>query len=246
METLLSLIIPAYNEATRLPACLTELGAFLAARPGAVEVVVVDDGSSDDTAGVARVYGEELGLDLHVVSHGRNQGKGRAVGTGVEAARGELLLFFDADLSYPCEAIDEALALLASSGADVVIGDRSLVNSQQPSRSGFVRRAAGETFAWLVSNTLLGGISDSQCGFKLFRAAVARELFGKLTVLGFGFDVEVLYLAQRAGFRIARMPIVPIHREGTSVNVPLDSARMFVDLFKIRWNDFRGRYDDTR
>lgn len=243
MDSLLSLIIPAYNEGRRLPACLRELGAFLAVRPGPVEIVLVNDGSSDDTAAVAHKHAKELGLDLRVVSHDRNQGKGRAVATGVEAARGELLLFFDADLSYPCEAIDEAVALLASSGAAIVIGDRSLASLQTPARNGVLRQVAGETFAWLVSNTLLGGIGDSQCGFKLFRASVARELFGKLTVLGFGFDVEVLYLAQRAGLRIARMPIVPVHREGTSVNVPLDSARMFVDLFKIRWNDFRGRYD---
>jgi dolichyl-phosphate beta-glucosyltransferase len=244
VDPLLSLIIPAYNESQRLPACLRELAEYLASRSGPVEIVLVDDGSSDGTAEVAQVHGEELGLDLRVVAHGRNLGKGRAVGSGVDAARGELMLFFDADLSYPCEAIDEATTLLASSGAEIVIGDRSLVNAPEPPRSGVLRRVAGETFAWLVSHTVLDGISDSQCGFKLFRAHVARRLFANLTVLGFGFDVEILYMAQRMGYRIARMPIVPIHREGSSVNLPLDSARMFVDLFKIRWNHLQGRYGE--
>src|SRR5262245_13082309 len=200
----LSIVIPAHNEAQRLPATIRALAAFLAARPWAVEIVVVDDGSTDRTAEAAIEAG--AAGPIRVLSLGENRGKGAAVRRGIGEARGACVGFVDANLPYALDALDLAMARLAG-GADVVLGARRLPGSSEVRGYTWPRRLSGEAYSILVNRLAVRGIPDTQCGFKWFRAAVARELFGRVTLTGFAFDVELLTIAQHWGLRIERIPV---------------------------------------
>jgi dolichyl-phosphate beta-glucosyltransferase len=228
----LSVVIPAFNEAARLPPSLGLIREYLGGLGATYEVIVVDDGSRDGTvAAVEKLNAEGAGIRL--VRHQVNLGKGAAVRTGVLASKGEIVLFTDADLSTP---ISDSAALLAAiaDGADVAIGsralDRHLVEVHQP----IYRETMGRVFNLFVQVLLLPGLHDTQCGFKAFRGDPGREIFEAVTSSGFEFDTEVLYRARRRGLVIREIPVHWRNSADTRVSAVRDSTRMFTALFRIR------------
>ena len=228
----LSVVIPAFNESRRLPPTLRTVERYLRASNRRSELIIVDDGSSDDTAAVVdRMIAE--GLKLHLFRHDANRGKGAAVRTGMLAATGDLVLFTDADLSTPIADVERLIAAL-DAGADVAIGsralDRSLIEVHQP----WIRDRMGRVFNLFVQAILLPGLKDTQCGFKAFRREAARDLFNATEADGFEFDTEVLYRARRRGLKIREIPVHWRNNPDTRVNAVSDSARMLLGLFRIR------------
>lgn len=227
----LSLVIPAFNEETRLPASLEALAVFLSGRPEplSVEVIVVDDGSTDRTAARAAETGRRLGLDFRVLTHERNRGKGAAVRSGALAAEGHRILVSDADFSTPIGEWEK----LAATGAPVAIGsravDESLVKEQQP----FYRVALGKLFNRLVRLLAVPGIHDTQCGFKLFSRDAARAIFSRTTVDRFAWDVEALLLARKLGYAIAEVPVLWFNSPDSRVTF-LAGVQATLELFRIR------------
>ncbi len=239
----LSIVIPAYKEAQRLGPTLDRILAWAqeTALRGRVEILVVDDGSPDATADVARRYEEQTQqrpAKVRLVQNGRNRGKGYSVRNGVLAARGEQILFTDADLSTPIE--DYAVLAQALESHPIAIGSRALATSNVAVHQPKYREAMGRVFNRIVQGLAVPGIEDTQCGFKLFRAGVAQELFRSVTIHGFAFDVEVLHLAQRRGHAIAEVPVTWRNDERSSVSPIRDSARMFRDVLTIRLRHARG------
>jgi dolichyl-phosphate beta-glucosyltransferase len=230
-------VIPAYDEAQRLPRSLARLQEFLGARGTSYEIVVVDDGSRDGTVAVARAAG---GPELRVLEGDRNRGKGHAVRRGMLAAGGERRLMTDADLSTPIEDLVRLEAAL-DAGADVAIGSRALAGSRVEVHQSAFRESAGRAFNRVVRLLLLPGIQDTQCGFKLWRARAAELAFSRLCLDGFSFDVEALYVARRSGLRIAEVPVVWRNDAATRVS-GWSGARAFVDLLRIRLYAGAGRY----
>ena len=240
----LSIVIPAYNEARRLPGTLPRVVEYAGRLDEPVEIIVVDDGSSDGTADVAASIAQESSL-VTVLRSDQNRGKGAAVRRGMLAARLGHLLFSDVDLSTPIEEAGKLRGALAR-GADVAIGSRRLADSDVQVHQPWLRELAGRTFSGVVSLMLLPGIRDSQCGFKAFRRAAARELFGRQRLDGFGFDAEVLWLARRLGYLIAEIPIVWRDDRRSNVRLVRDSGGMLLDLGHIRLNGWAGRYQLKR
>jgi dolichyl-phosphate beta-glucosyltransferase len=238
----ISIVVPAYNEEKRLPATLASVLSYLGRKPWRfAEVLVVDDGSADGTARV----GEQLARDhpiVRLLKNPGNRGKGYSVRHGVMEAKGEWVLFTDADLSAPIEELDKLLAAAEAQGAAVAIGSRALDRSLIEVHQSLFRESAGRVFNLLMR--LLTGLpfQDTQCGFKLFETRAAREMFRRQRLERFGFDVEVLYLARRLGYRSIEVPVRWSHAEGTKVSMFRDSLNMFLDLVRIRWYDLRGRY----
>jgi dolichyl-phosphate beta-glucosyltransferase len=233
----LSVVIPAYNEAARLPRTLGRLTEFLATGGRPYEVLVVDDGSSDSTADAARRAG---GSVVTVVRTETNRGKGHAVRRGMLLARGERLLMTDADLSTPAEELPRFMARM-DEGYDVVIGSRAVAGANIEVRQPWYRESAGRAFNVLVRALALPGLHDTQCGFKLWSADAAREAFGAARLDGFSFDVETLFIARKRGRRIAEVPVTWRNDAATRVGA-LRGTAAFVDLFRIRANDLLGRY----
>jgi dolichyl-phosphate beta-glucosyltransferase len=240
----LSIVIPAFNEAGRLPATLAAVEAAVASWPFATQVVVVDDGSKDATPTIIASHAASNPAITPVICP-ENRGKGAAVMAGVAATTGRWVLFFDADLSYPLEAVPKALVLLRD-GADVVIGARNLDPANGRADYGPVRTLTSHAFNGFVQAVLGLGIQDTQCGFKAFRGDVARGLFPTLSIRGFGFDVELLFAARRRGLRIALMPIRMTGRDGSSVRVFRHGLQMARDVLRIRARSWRGHYPRGR
>jgi len=234
-----SVVIPAYNEASRLPSYLQQVVAFLEGRGEAYEVVVVDDGSRDSTA--ERVRECQAAHDrVRLIVQPQNHGKGRAVKTGMLSARGAFRLFTDADGATPIGEL-KRLEPLLEAGADIVIGSRAL---KDPAVSVQARRSrvwSGRIFNWVVARLGLEGIADSQCGFKCFRGPVAEDLFRSLRTDGFGFDVELLLLAQRRGYRIAEVAVNWADQPGSKVKVLTDGPRMVGQILRVRAALARGK-----
>ncbi len=232
-EVALSVIIPAYNAARRLPPHLGSVLAYLRAHYPAFELIVVDDGSRDETAEAVRsaLAGEPR---ARLLAYQPNRGKGYAIRTGVLASHGRSVVFLDADLSTPIEEIPAALERLQH--ADVVVGSRDLPASDIRAPQPLYRRLASEIFKW-VRFLMVGlwGISDTQCGFKAYRGVVARQLFALAGVDRFMFDVEILYLAERAGLRIEEMPVQWADAPGSTVRFWEGLGNMVRDLWRIRW-----------
>ena len=234
----LSIVVPAYNEANRLPATLATLRTFLATRPWQPEILVADDGSTDRTAAVAQAAAPQV----RVISLGINQGKGAAVKRAICEARGALVGFVDADLPYALDGVDLAIQRL-SAGADLVIGGRDLPGSSEVRGYHRVRRLSGKVYSVLVNALAVRDIPDTQCGFKWFWTPIAHELFSRLTSTGFAFDVELLALAQRWGLRIDRIPVRFTHSDDSRLRLVRDSAQMFWDVMKIRRRLARDIYE---
>lgn len=239
----LSIIIPAFNEEARLEPTLRDTIAYFRGRGGSrtVEVIVVDDGSLDHTSALVNRLAAQFD-ELRLFRLAANRGKGYAVRTGVVNARGRLILFADADGATPIAEIERLEAALTA-GADVAIGSRALHGEGVRIAAKIYRRLMGRMFHQLVRLLTVRGIRDTQCGFKLFRADVGHDLFSRLRMNGFSFDVEVLLMAQRQGYRIAEVPVNWVHQPGSRVNLVLDSLRMARDLFVIRAHALRGDYD---
>ena len=238
----LSLIVPAYNEAERLGATLAELGRFAAASPRPVELVLVDDGSSDRTFELLTSFSRSQGTERAVVlRHDPNRGKGFAVRRGMLAARGDYLLFSDADLSTPLSEAETLLAA-AEAGAEVVIGSRALPGSRIVRSQPLVRTLGGKALNLCIQALAVPGIHDSQCGFKLFSRRAARNIFARATIDRFSFDVEVLYLARKLGYRVEEVPILWADVAGSKVHPLRDGTRLLVELCAIRLRDRRGAY----
>jgi dolichyl-phosphate beta-glucosyltransferase len=237
----LSILIPAYNEEARLPSTLATLKGFLKGREFRfVEVVVIDDGSRDGTAKAVVEFGKSH-PEFRLLSNPGNRGKGYAVRHGMQEARGEWVLFTDADLSAPIEEVDKLWAAVEKSGADGAIGsralDRSLVGVRQP----LVREFSGRVFN--LHMRLVTGLPyiDTQCGFKLFSARACREVAARQRIERFGFDVEILYIARKRGLKVLEVPVRWDNVEGTKVSLR-SGVTAFGDPWRVRWNDMKGLY----
>lgn len=235
-----SFIIPAYNESSRIRPTFDELLRYTEQRNWDVEIIVVDDGSRDDTAQIVREYGKSH-PQITLVENPSNRGKGYSVRNGMLHARGDVCLFTDADLSSP---ITEAQKLFdtISAGADVAIGSRWLRAELQTERQPLYRQAFGRIFN-LVLRLFLGlNFADTQCGFKAFRRDAAQRLFPLQKIERWGFDPEILFLARRADLTVKEVPVVWAHSEGTRLHPFRDGLRMFVEVLRIRWNAITGAY----
>lgn len=202
-----------------------------------VETIVVDDGSTDNTSEVALRRSE-----IRVLRNERNRGKGYSVRRGVLEARGELILFTDADLSAPIEETGKLLAALEASAADVAVGSRALERKLIGVHQSWLRERGGRFFNWLVRRLTGLRILDTQCGFKLFRRATTRRAFELQRVEGFGFDPEILFLIHRQGGKVVEVPVRWNHNPATKVRYVRDSLRMTLDLLVLRWRALTGRY----
>ncbi len=237
----LSIVVPAYNEALRLPASLSAITVWMDACGFDVELIVVDDGSRDDTAATVEAAGrQDPRVRLHRLA--RNSGKGAAVRAGALAATKAWVLISDADLSTPIEEVERLAAAAIARGAPVAIGSRDVPDSDIQDHQPWYREAMGRTFNRIVQALAVPGVHDTQCGFKLIRADVARAVFGRATVDGFAFDVEMLYLARRLGFAIVEVGVRWRNDQRSTVDPIRDSAKMFVDVLKIRFRH-RGMAD---
>ena len=237
----LSIVIPAFNEELRLPATLERIAAYLKTSRRDAEVLVVDDGSKDRTAAVAESFRDKIST-LRVVLNGVNRGKGYSVRHGVQEARGQIVLFTDADLSAPIEEADKLIDALKTHNCAVAIGSRAVDRSLITVHESPLREFAGIIFNKLVRTILWLPFIDTQCGFKAFNRERCRIIFEQQTIERFGFDPELLYLARHHGLRAVEIPVRWGHSPATKVSMLHDSLLMFLDVFKIRWNSFLGRY----
>jgi dolichyl-phosphate beta-glucosyltransferase len=231
----LSVVIPAFNEARRLPKTLERVTTFLEAKSASFEIVVVDDGSTDETATIV-IPNERTRL----LRNEGNKGKGYSVRRGMLEARGERRLMTDADLSTPIEELPRLEARL-DQGYDVAIGSRALPGASIEIRQSRFRESTGRVFNRLVQGLVLSGLEDTQCGFKLFTAKAAEGAFALARLDGFCFDVEALFIARREGSRIAEVPVIWRNDTASTVST-LRGGLAFFDILRIRWNAALGRY----
>lgn len=242
----LSLVIPAYNEALRLPSFLKRVDSYLMTRGLPYEVIVVDDGSLDNTAALVAMLTSRLS-HLRLIRSVCNGGKGAAVRLGMQAAQGRLQLFADADGATPIEEFDR-LEQAVTQGADIAIGSRALASRDRRYTVCARRHRSilGSLFNAVVQRFGLDGIHDTQCGFKLFQRPVAQDLFSVAGVNGYGLDLELLYIAKRRGYRIAEVPVNWSDQPGSKVRPFRDGLAMLHDLLSVRRREAHGLYDSPR
>ena len=239
MNLFLSIVIPAHNEENRLPNTLEQVFHFLEKQPFASEVLVVENGSNDRTFEIAQEYANRL-QNVRVL-HSEQRGKGRAIQRGVKAAVGEYVFMCDADLSMPVEEIHKFIPPQLQN-VDIAIASREAPGSIRYNEP-YYRHFTGRVFNTLIRLLVLPGLQDTQCGFKCIRAQVARDIFPYQTLTGWAFDVELLFIARRHGYRIVEIPIDWYFNADSKISVIRDSLRMFLDLLRIRRNARRGLYD---
>ncbi len=239
---LLSIIIPAHNEESRLPRSLEQVFAFLEKQGYLSEVVVVENGSTDRTLEMAQDYASRH-PNLRVL-HEPGRGKGLAVRRGMLEARGEYRFMCDADLSMPVDEVSKFLPP-ALSGFDLAIGSREVRGAVRYNEPAY-RHLGGRLINLMIRLLILPHLQDTQCGFKCFRAEAAEFIFRRQVMDGWSFDVEVLYLAERAGYKIAEIPIDWYYRPESKVSAVRDAFQMVSDIFQIRRNMRDGRYDARR
>ena len=238
----LSIIIPAYNEEALITSTLDGLKTYLSTRTETYEIIVVDDGSQDKTATCIQDWKKIHQVDLHLVMNEHNMGKGFSIQSGVKESRGNFIVFIDADLPYELYAIDGFLKALRN-GYDLAVGSRVLPGAQVKGVP-IIRYISGQIFSWMVQAILFSGLPDTQCGFKSFKSAAAKEIFRRLTIDGFGFDVEMLFVARKLKYAIQPVAVQMIdHRHRSRVRLIADSFKMFANLFMVRWNDLQGKYN---
>lgn len=239
-----SIIIPAYNESTRLAASLEKILSYATIRGWDAEILVVNDGSSDSTPEIVRTYSEK-NPRLKLLENPGNRGKGYSVRNGMLHAQGEILLFSDADLSSPIEEAEKLFAAVAM-GADVAIGSRWLQSHLQTQRQPLYRQLFGRLFNLLLRITLGLQFKDTQCGFKAFNRRAAEAIFPLQQIERWGFDPELLYLAKRFRLKVVEVPVTWAHREGTRISPLRDGGKMFLEMLAVRWNAMRGKYAISR
>lgn len=225
----ISIVIPAFNEEERLPLSLRKILDYFENRDETKEIIVVDDGSTDNTTAIIT---KEF-PNVNLIKLGKNSGKGAAIRKGMLSANGNFILFCDADLSTPIYEIDKLSAKL-NNGFDIAIGSRALDPSLIKLHQPFYREFMGKTFNKIVQVLTFAGISDTQCGFKMFKKDIAHKLFAQSVIDGFSFDVEILYLAHKANYKIAEVPVEWYNDAKTKVNPVIDSTKMLLEIFKIR------------
>ncbi len=235
-----SLIFPAFNESRRLPATLDKVLGFLARQHWKVEIIVVDDGSTDETAAVVRQYARR-NSSVFLVQNEGNRGKGYSVRNGMLNAHGDMLLFSDADLSSPIEECVKLFSALTA-GADVAIGSRWLAPAVQTHRQSRPRQLFGRIYNLLLRLILNLDYKDTQCGFKAFTRTAAYQLFSAQRIERWGFDPELLFLAKVYGLCVVEVPVEWGHAPASKINPITDGARMFLEMLNIRWNSLSGKY----
>jgi len=240
-EPFLSIVVPAYNEARRIRDTLKKLCHIQATKPYPVELIVVDDGSTDHTIQTVEEY-----PGIRLVRNDRNHGKGFTVRHGVLEATGQYVLFTDADLSTPIEEADKLLLILQRDKADVAIGSRALHRELIGVHQPWLREMGGRFFNLLVRAFTGLRLHDTQCGFKLFNRNSTRKAFEKLRIEGFGFDPELLFLIERGGGKIVEVPVRWNDNPATKVRFLRDSSEMVLDLIGIRWRSLTGTYSEHR
>jgi dolichyl-phosphate beta-glucosyltransferase len=239
----ISIVIPAYNESARLGATLDRILDFVDQQAWNAEIIVVDDGSRDRTADLVKDYAQKNSI-VRLVQNPGNRGKGYSVRNGVMNAHGAIILFTDADLSSPIEEAPKLLSALEA-GADVAIGSRWAQSDLQTQRQSVARQVMGRVFNLFLRIVLTMSFKDTQCGFKAFRRNAAKTLFSLQRIEGWAFDPEILFLAGRLGYRVAEVPVVWAHDEGTRIHPVADGSKMALEVLRIRWFVLTGRYVDT-
>lgn len=250
----LSVVVPAYNEARRLPNNLHKILDFLRGQSYSYEVLVVDDGSTDDT--VAQCQQVAAGDPRVRIIENPHYGKGYTVRTGMLEAKGEVVLFTDADLSVPIEDINTLLPFFQQ-GYQVVFGSREGGGSNQRVGEPVIRHIMGRVFNTLVQLLAVRGVQDTQCGFKAMTYEAAQDLFPRLLIhdgsqgpitvpMVTGFDVELLFLANKLGYKLKEVPVTWFYGKETKVNNVRDSYLLFKDVLNVRWNDLRGLYQASK
>jgi dolichyl-phosphate beta-glucosyltransferase len=237
----LSIVIPAYDEALRIRTTLENVLGFLAQKRYGWELIVVDDGSTDGTAPLLAELAARCPR-AHILRNERNRGKGFSVRRGVLEARGEFILFTDADLSSPIEELEQLFEALGSARADAAIGSRALKRELVGRRQSYFRDYSGRVFNLLVRRLTGLKFRDTQCGIKLFRRDSTRRAFQLQRSTGFGFDAELLFLIEHTGGRIVEVPVRWYNDPATKVHFVRDSMRMVQDLIRLRWRAWRGGY----
>jgi glycosyltransferase involved in cell wall biosynthesis len=241
LATTYSIVIPAYNESIRLRATVEKILAHLQEQGWDAEILVVNDGSTDDTAAIVQAFAAQNHA-VRLVQNPGNRGKGYSVRNGMLQASGEILLFSDADLSSPIEESDKLFAAIAA-GADVAMGSRWLRTELQTQRQPLYRQVYGRLFNFALRLILGLHYRDTQCGFKAFTRRAAHSIFPLQHIERWGFDPEILYLARKFGLKVKEVPVKWAHREGTRLNPLRDGIRMFGEMLKIRWYALTGKYE---
>ncbi len=236
----LSIVIPAYNEEQRIGRTLEKIIEYIKKRKLRAEIIIVDDGSTDATSSVVQsVQKKHPRADIHHLFYTKNKGKGYAVKEGMRKAKGDWILLTDSDLATPIEELDRFLKYRTS---DIIIGSRAMHDSNVQTL--LHKKLLGRIGNLLISLLAVKGVKDTQCGFKLFKGSVAKKLFALQTIDRFGFDFEILFLAQRYGYAIKEIPVHWVNQPGSKVKGS-DYFKTLLELFKIRWNDLRGVYPAT-
>jgi len=241
----ISIVIPAYNEERRLPGSLERICAYLKKRGWDGEVIVVDDGSTDQTARIVTEWQKQIPT-LRLVQNGQNRGKGFSVRRGILEARARIAIFTDADLSSPIEEADKLLGVMGGGKYEVAIGSRAVDRRLITVHQSRLREVAGIIFNKIVQLVTGLKIVDTQCGFKAFAMEKMKPVFEQQRTERFGFDPEILFLAKQNGLRIAEVPVRWAHDADTRVRMVRDSLQMFWELLKIRWNWAAGRYQSAQ
>jgi len=240
LEPTYSIVIPAYNESTRLGATLEKVLAYVHTQGLDAEVIVVNDGSRDNTADIVRAFAAKDSV-LRLVENPGNRGKGYSVRNGMLNARGRIVLFSDADLSSPIAEAPKLFRAL-DAGADIAIGSRWLRAETQTQRQPLHRQIFGRIFNLLLRLTLGLHFKDTQCGFKAFRQPAVQTIFPLQKIERWGFDPEILFLARKFNFKVQEVPVAWGHSGETRIHPLIDGSRMFVEMLHIRWNDLSGKY----
>jgi dolichyl-phosphate beta-glucosyltransferase len=239
-----SIVIPAYNESQRITATLDKILAYIAQQGWIAEVIVVNDGSRDNTAEIVRGYMRQNPI-VRLIENPGNKGKGYSVRHGMMEARGDVLLLSDADLSSP---IYEAPKLFAAieSGADIAIGSRWLQKETQTKRQPFYRQVSGRVFNLMLRAVLGLRQKDTQCGFKAFNRRAAQSVFPPQKIERWGFDPEILFLGQRFGLNIIEVPVEWANDERSKINPLTDGFRMMWEMVRVRWYSLTGQYSSAK
>ncbi len=234
----LSIIIPTYNEEERIIPTIGAIASHVSDLGFEWELIIADDGSKDSTPQLV----EELNFaNLKLLKASKNGGKGSAVQRGMLAAEGQYVLFADADNSTPIEEISNLLKKLETADFDVAVGSRALNESGESNKS-LLRRVLSGGLRWIVKNIFRIPVRDTQCGFKMYTQEAAQHLHKTQTIMGFSFDLEILYLATKFGYKVAEVPVRWVDSPGSKVDTRKEVQRFLRDLMKIKLNDLRGRY----
>lgn len=235
----LSLVVPAYNEEKNIISVVTQMLQFLDLHFNSFELIIVDDGSKDKTVDQLHTINH---LGLKILPLGVNQGKGQAIKKGMSVAKGKYCFFTDADLPYRLDSILEAIKVFKNKQSDLVLGSRHLYHETPDHDYPLHRKIMSKVFSLYITLTLNLGISDTQCGFKGFTQEVSKKIFPMITIKGFGFDVEMLFIAKKNKYKIESIPVNMNYTDDSKVNILTDSIKMMGDTLKVRINHIKGKY----